>query len=276
MEIQRFFAGRTGSYSLPDGEPASFVVHDIGRLKLSSGRLAIGETSSLGSPVVVNVPPGEYRVEVTSAEVDEYYDISESRFAYVSVLLSENEPVSIEPALVEPETVQWRSEPAGGLAGVAGLHGITMSQVSCLALADAAALPEGMTGAPDTWYSTVFDTQAGGMFERMDSDEARPRGTLNAALPETKSNDRLILVIARELQYPILATKDQNGELTGIHIDMLVVGELSEALEAFEGQTAAAKYILEEAMRAEVLAEEGAERRNRGFTGLLRRVFGDT
>lgn len=274
MQIQRFLAGRTGPHPLPDGEPADFVVHDLGTLKLPSGRLALAETSSLESPVIVPVEPGEYRVELTSAGVDEYYDVSEARFAYVSLVLSEAEPVTVEPAVVEPDTVQWRTEPQGGIAGVPGLHGVNMSQIACLALADAEALPRDMPGEPETWYDSVLAGPDGGLFQRMDEPEAAPRGTVQAELPNSTTGDTITLVIARELQYPILATRDREGKLTGIHVDMLVVGELAETLQAFDGQSEWAQFELEEAMRAEVLAEEAAEQRNRGFGGWLRGVFG--
>lgn len=277
MELDRLFAGRTGSHPLPDGEPAEFVVHDLGQLRVPSGRLAIADTSNLGSPVVVPVPPGDYRVELTNANVDEFFDVRQTREAFVSLVLLEAAPAVVEPAVVEQATIQWRDEGAGGVAGIAGLHGVQMSQVSCLALSDAKALESAISGDPRSFYDTHLDPPDGGWFNMMDAPEARPRGTVNTELPDAAAGENIVLVIARELRYPIIATRDGEGRLAGVHVDMLVVGELSEALGAFEGQSKFAQYELEDAMKLEVLAEEEAEeaaRRERGLRGWLRRVLG--
>lgn len=275
MDLQRFLAGRTGQHPLPDGEPAEFVVHDLGELRVESGRLGVGETDDLAAPVVVPVPPGTYRVTLTSAEVDEYYELSGARFAYVSVVLSDEESVTLEPAAIEEGTAQWRNESQGGIGDVAGLHGIQIRRIACLALSDADALHTAIPGEPSTWYDTYIDAPEDGWFRQMDDPaHARPRGTLNTALPNSPNGENLLLVIARQLQYPILATKDREGKLTGIHIDMLVVGELAELLEAFDGRSPHAQYALEDDMRREVLAAETEAARAKRPAGWLGRLFG--
>lgn len=269
MDLQRFFALRTGPVALPDGEPAELVIHDLGTLRVASGQLAIADTTALEDPVIVPIPEGKYSVKLTVAKVREGYDLAGKREAYMSLVLSEVETVSVAPAAVDPTTRAWRDEPTGGIAGIAGLSGVKVGEIPCVAMVDAETIATGMPGSPDTWYSAFIAPDSDpGWFGRMDTEEDGPKGALNTVLPTATDGENIAMVITRTEQlYPLLASYDAAGALTGIHVDLLVLGELTEILDAYDGQSESAAWVLEqEAARARPV--EPPERK-RKFFGLF-------
>ncbi|MGP9614734.1 hypothetical protein ACT3SQ_14515 [Brachybacterium sp. AOP42-C2-15] len=110
----------------------------------------------------------------------------------------------------------------------------------------------------------------------MDIEVDGPLGTLLAALPGASDGENIAMLIARAHRlFPVLETRDAQGRATGIHIDLLVLGELSERLGAFDrANEYAAELVAEdeaEARRLEVLAEPAT---GRGLGAALRRIFG--
>ncbi|QIM17181.1 DUF4241 domain-containing protein [Leucobacter insecticola] len=244
-------------------------MEELGTLRVPSGRLAISDAIWLETPLVVSVPPGSYAVRLTSAILPERYELREKREAYLSVVFSEEPTVSLAPAVVDPESVDWDEAPADGLGGIAGLFGVPTSNLGTVAIADERGVQQGMPADPDTWYDTVIAAEDRGWFAQMGAEDNKISGALNTKLPRSINAENIVIVIARlDQRHPILETRDAEGRLTGIHIDMLVIGELCPRLGAFEGRSLDA--ITEEQIEKEFLRD--AERdRNLGF---FARLFG--
>ena len=275
MRLDGFFALKTGAVSLPDGEPATLEVHELGVLRVSSGRLAVCDTIWLEAPDVLPVPPGDYRAVATIARVAESYDLAERREAYLSLLISDRPTVSVHPAVFEAGSVDWREQPAGGLAGVPGLCGVTTSSLSSIAMVDAEAIEAGMPADADTWYDTIISPSGGpGWFSRMDTNIDGPLGSLLTELPEAKNGENIAILMARaERSFPVLETRDAEGRMTGIHIDLLVIGELSESLQAFDGQSKYAAEFAAEAEEVRLQANREASSEGRGLFARIGRFF---
>lgn len=260
MDLQQFFALRTGEIALPDGQPAELIVEELGALRVPSGRLAICDAIWLECPIIVPIPSGNHAVRLTSAIVPETYDVREKREAYLSVICSEAQSVTVGPAEVEPDSIDWGDVPSDGIGGIAGLFTVP-TPMSNVVVVDARAIRQGMPEDPDTWYDTVVAADDTGWFPRMDTEEARTIGALNAELPRAIDHENAVIVIARrEQHYPVLETRDAEGHLTGIHVDLLVVGELSELLNAFDGRDPDAIFEAEERERIAREAEIQANR----------------
>lgn len=70
MDIADFYALQTGSAPLGTGAAAKLTVRDLGNLRVPSGKVgACDPFVSLSSPLVVQVPSGDYPVRVTIADV---------------------------------------------------------------------------------------------------------------------------------------------------------------------------------------------------------------
>lgn len=275
MRLDGFFALRAGAVSLPDGEPATLQVHELGVLRVPSGRLAVCDTIWLEAPDVLPVPPGDYRAVATIARVAESYDPTERREAYLSLLISDQPTTSVHPAVFEEGSIDWREQPAGGLAGVPGLYGVTTSSLSSIAMVDAEAIETGMPADADTWYDTVISpTDGPGWFSRMDTGINGPVGSLLTELPEAENGENIAILIARtERSFPVLETRDAEGRMTGIHIDLLVIGEFSESLQTFEGRGKYAADFAAEAEEARLQANREASGEGRGLFARIGRFF---
>lgn len=268
MNLRQFFALCPGPAMLADGQQTELVVEDLGMLRLPSGRLAISDAIWLETPLVVPVPPGSYAVRLTSAILPESYETREKREAYLSVVFSEEPSVSLAPAAVEPESVDWADAPAEGLGGITGLFGVPTTDIATVTVADERGVLQGMPADPETWYDTVIAAEDGGWFSQMGAEDAEIGGTLNTRLPRSINAENIVIVNARADQhYPILETRDAEGRLTGIHLDMLVIGELCALLGAFEGRSV---HAIAEEEHEEYLARK-AELDSQGF---FSRLFG--
>lgn len=76
MHLDEFYALRTGRVFLPDREPATLEAHELGLLRVPSGRLGVCDPIWLDTPDVLPVPAGDHKVVVTMARVAENYDLS--------------------------------------------------------------------------------------------------------------------------------------------------------------------------------------------------------
>ena len=84
-------------YSPADTVPLSVV--DLGVLRVPSGRVeACDPFVTLGDGPVFEVEPGDYPVRVTIADVSKEHDGSHEREAYLSLVLADGEPASVEAA----------------------------------------------------------------------------------------------------------------------------------------------------------------------------------
>lgn len=274
LQLERFFALREGAYHLPDGEPTSLVSVALGELQLNSGRLGICDILAFETPLVVPVALGSYPLVLTLAEVAESYDLRKSRDAYLSLVLSAEPTVTVEPAPVEAGSFDWRSEPSGGVAGKQGLHGVSTGDISTVAMVDAEALLACMPEDRQTWSDEIIMGPEDGWFARMDTEIDGPWGAYFGELPLAQRGENIGVVNARSNRiFPVLVTRDAAGELTGVHIDLLVIGQLSEEMRAFDGQSELAAEFAAEAAREEEARRESALRKAER-PGWIKRLFG--
>ena len=220
MEIADHFALWSGSAPLPNGSSAKLTVHDLGVLQVPSGRVgACDPFVDLDDPVVVQLPPGAYSVRVTVADVSDEQDGSHMREAYLSLVMSEATPVLIEAA----HSIDG-APPEREACGV----GVDAGTV---AFVDAAAVSYCMPEDGSTWYDTVFDNgKDTSWFAVMDADTPLAAGLANVVMPLAPNGENVILAHSGwgDGFYPLFQTKDAQGNVIALHIDLLVVGKFAD------------------------------------------------
>ena len=217
MKADDFHALRTGQVAQPDGAVATLTVRDLGDLQVTSGRLAACDPFvNLVDPLVTLVEPGTYPVRVTVADVSEEQDGSHLREAFLSLILAEGTAATIEPAHSESAG----PPPAGQWYGV----GVDAGTV---AFTDASAIASGMPENPRTWYDELFDNgRPDSWFSLMDADGDQLPGFANIVLPRATDGANLVLSHSGwgDGFYPLVLTRDADGTVLGVHLDLLVVG----------------------------------------------------
>lgn len=217
MDIRELHALSAGLAPLPDGRRVQLSVTGLGELSVESGRLgACDPFAYLYDPVALPVTAGRYPVRVTVADVSEAQDGSHLREAYLSVVLSDAESTAVEAAPNE-----------AGVPDDGAYWGVAVD-AGTVAFVDADAVERCMPGAGSDWYSDVFDTGGDdGWFAQMDSDSPYPAGSANIVLPLASDGENVVLSHSGwgDGFFPLLRTVAADGTVTGIHIDLLVVGE---------------------------------------------------
>lgn len=216
VQLSDFFALVPGQAPLVTGAPGALTVHDLGILRVPSGTLGVADPFvALDQPITVRVPAGDYPVAVTIADVSAEQDGSHLREAYLSLVVSDAATATIEP-------VPGPDGPPedGSYFGVA-------VDAGTVAFFDAAAVESSMPGDGDSWYDDVFDTgEPGSWFDVMDSAVPLRAGTANIVMPLAEAGENVILAHSGwgDGFYPVLQSRDAEGRLTGVHIDLQVVG----------------------------------------------------
>ncbi|WP_133979949.1 DUF4241 domain-containing protein [Kribbella voronezhensis] len=197
-----------------DDETWTLTVHDLGVLRVPSGKLEASDPFvNLGEGQIIDVPPGDYPVRVTVADVSDKQDGSHLREAYLSVVLAEGEVASVGPATRVAEELP------------ADEYWVVPVDAGTVGFADADAIRSGMPG--DDWYDEVFDNgKDDSWFALMDSAEHLRAGCANIVLPAATAGENVVLAHSGwgDGVYPILSTLDATGRSLAIHIDLLVVG----------------------------------------------------
>ncbi|KQP57787.1 DUF4241 domain-containing protein [Agreia sp. Leaf283] len=221
MRLSDFFALVPGDAPLVTGAAGELTVHELGVLRVPSGTLGAADPFvALDRPITVRIPPGDHRVAVTIADVSTQRDGSHLREAYLSLVVSNVPTASVEP-VPGPD---GPPEP-GSFFGVA-------VDAGTVAFFDADAVEASMPNDGDSWYDEVFDTgEPGSWFDIMDSDAPLRAGTANIEMPLARSGENVILAHSGwgDGFYPVLQTLDADGRLTGVHIDLQVVGSPPDA-----------------------------------------------
>lgn len=209
---EHFFALTTGR---PEGTPHAQTVHDLGVLRVASGRLEASDPFvGLGEGLVVAVPVGTYPVRVTVADVSDAQDGSHEREAYLSLVLADG----------EVDHVSFL-EPVGADPAPEGEHYGVGVDAGTVAFADADAIGRCM---PDgDWYDDVFDDGTDtSWFSLMDSADHLRAGCANITMPNATAGENVVLCHSGwgDGFYPVLGTYAANGTLLGVHIDLGVAG----------------------------------------------------
>ncbi len=204
-EMGRFHALLEGVVE-DDGQVRALTVDDLGILKVPSGRVEASDPFvTLGSGVAIEVPPGEYPVRVTIADVSDEQDGGHLREAYLSLILADGQCSIVELASED------------GVCVDAGT----------VAFADAVAIERCMP--PDeNWHEDLFDDETEhSWFARMDDPDHLRSGCANIVMPLATAGENVILAHSGwgDGLYPVLRTLDAHGNTLGLHIDLLVVGQ---------------------------------------------------
>ena len=188
-------------------------VHDLGNLMVPSGRLEASDPFvDLGGGPTIRVPPGEYPVRVTVADVSDAQDGSHLREAYLSLVLAEGDPA--RSAVLTPEGCEPAPE--------GEFHGVPVD-AGTVAFADADAVRRCMPAGD--WYSEVFDTgRDDSWFSLMDSGDHLIPGCANVVMPAATSGENVVLCHSGwgDGFYPIVGTYDGEFRLLAVHLDLQV------------------------------------------------------
>jgi hypothetical protein len=220
MDLADFYALQTATAPLLGERDVKLSVVDLGVLRVPSGLLGASDPYvELDEGVVIPIPPGDYPVRVTIADVSEEQDGSHPREAYLSVVLSDSPTTTVAAA-----SGVDGPPPEGQYFGV----GVDAGTV---AFVDSAAVAASMPADGGTWYDDVFDSESpDAWFTIMDNDAPLPAGLANIVMPLAADGENVVLSHSGwgDGWYPVLETRNSDGELTGIHIDLQVVGVVEE------------------------------------------------
>ncbi|WP_433163798.1 DUF4241 domain-containing protein [Kribbella sp. CA-247076] len=214
---ENFRALRPGPVEV-DRRTWTLTVHELGVLRVPSGRLeACDPFVTLGAAPVFDVPPGDYPVHVTVADVSEAQDGSHLREAFLSLHLADGEVARVEAATSPDEAL---GEDEFWMVGV---------DAGTVAFVDAEAVRTGMPAGD--WYEDVFDNgRDDSWFALMDSPDHVREGCANIVLPLATQGENVVLAHSGwgDGAYPVVRTVDADGRTLGVHIDLLVVGPESD------------------------------------------------
>lgn len=216
MDIAELYALTPGPAPLVTGAPGDLTVRDLGIVRVASGTLGIADPFvALDRPLTLPIAPGDYPVKVTVADVSQEQDGSHLREAYLSVLISSEPAVTVEP-IPGPD-----GPPEEG-----SFFGVPVD-AGTVAFFDADAVEASMPPGGDNWYDDVFDTdEPNSWFAVMDSDSPHPAGTANIVMPRATAGENVVLSHSGwgDGFYPVLQTLDAAGRLVAVHIDLQVAG----------------------------------------------------
>jgi hypothetical protein len=204
-----------------DGRPCALHVVDCGELVIPTGQLLACDPFAMMLPsdnATIALPPGQYPVKVTVADVSEQSDGSHLREAYATLLLSERPEATrrpltpLRPGETAPELEADEFIGFGVDAGTA-------------CFVDAGALAYGM---PDesTWHDDLFDSgEDNSWFSRMDDPNHIQYGIANIPLPLARDGANIILIHSGwgDGHYPIVGGFDAAGNLVRVHLDFFVI-----------------------------------------------------
>jgi hypothetical protein len=199
-KMHALFEGR-----INDGDrDLTLTVHDLGTLKVPSGKVEASDPFvTMGmSGVIIDVPPGEYPVRVTVADVSAEQDGSHEREAYLSLVLADGVVDMVELA------------DEGGVMVDAGTVAFTDAE------AIARCMPE------DNWYDSLFDDGSDdSWFSLMDDPGHLRAGCANIVMPLATAGETVVLSHSGwgDGIYPVLRTRDAGGKALALHIDLRVV-----------------------------------------------------
>ncbi|MDO5080267.1 DUF4241 domain-containing protein [Buchananella hordeovulneris] len=189
---------------------------ELGTLRIHSGAVeACDPFFDLGNGVRFQAPNGDHRAVVTVADVSGRQDGSHLRESYLSLLFSDAPTARLAlatPLLGPDEEEHTYSAWVGVETGTVAFTDRTVLQFM-----------------PDVnHYDELFDSgQPDSWFALMDNPHHIARYVANIPLPLGQAGENLVLSHSGwgDGVYPVLATYAADGNLTGLHIDLLVVND---------------------------------------------------
>lgn len=202
MPVGGFFGARSGRANGDEGQAIDLVIKQIGVLAIPSGVLGVVDPfAALDAPLEVQLERGTYRVLLTLGSYPEQDDSGFTDAAYLSLVLADGDPISVEPV---PGTF------VGGQLYGATTWGGFVGFVDAVAAVGHTVPPE----------SDVFEE-----WLKMAGED--PHGLLDVTLPWATRGENVIGIMSPndEGQYPLYMTRDADGKPLAVHVDFLVVGE---------------------------------------------------
>lgn len=194
-----------------------------GKLTLPSGQLMVCDPFTAmreSGNHYYQVPPGEYEVIVTLADLSPDSAQDHVREAYATLVLdatrTEHSRQFLE--LTPNGKPSFQSLKRGEFFG----YGVDAG-TACFA--DAQAIATDMP-AEDTWYETLFENDSEACwFAQMDDNSLIREGIANILLPINNNDNNLILFHSGwgDGEFPIIGGYDEQGKLIAVHTDFLVV-----------------------------------------------------
>lgn len=205
-------------------ENGSYIlsVMDCGKLHLPTGQLVACDPfvflDKTDNPSVA-VPPGDYPVRVTLADVSDKSDGSHMREAYATLLIDET-ATEVSRRIITPLPEGIADAEIGDDGDY---HGFPVD-AGTACFVDGGALA---TGMPDgNWYDAVFDNESADCwFKRMDDPTHIRPGLANVPLPLAKAGENIVIIHSGwgDGFYPVVGGYDAAGRLVRVHIDFMVV-----------------------------------------------------
>lgn len=211
MDITRFHALTIGPVDDPEGGSGLLSIRELGTVKVPSGRLGVSDPFlNFHEPLTFEVAPGEYPVRATMVDVSEDADGSDLVEGYVSVVLSQGVPVELVPAVAVFESDD-EDEDDDEDEGDFDMFGIPVEE-GAVAFADAAA-SEAM---PEDAKLQLYP-----------EDDESPDMAADVTMGWASNGENVVVSGSGfgEGFYPVVATKDADGSLVAIHVDLMVVGD---------------------------------------------------
>jgi hypothetical protein len=210
---------------------------DCGLLKMPSGKLVTCDPFAglqKQNNNFVQIPAGNHKVIVTLADVSEAKDGSHIREAYASLII-QADAVEEKRELLCPS--KQGHSPVENLAEGDFIGFPVDAGTACFV--DDQSVEQGMPD-PATWYEGLFENEKEDCwFNLMDSQTHIRNGIANIDLPESKSQENLILFHSGwgDGVYPVIGGYDDAGQLVAVHIDFMVIDDLSDEDESEETET---------------------------------------
>ncbi|MDO4260173.1 MAG: DUF4241 domain-containing protein [Actinomycetaceae bacterium] len=216
MAIDTFYALVEGTIPTPPQAKALYPqdtlalsVIDLGTLTITSGFVLAGDPLvHLEAGPQFPLPPGEYPVKVTVADLSAQQDGSNIKHIYLSLLLGQGEPAIKEPI------ASTNSEPNND--GYHCFFGDTdqVAFVDPTHLARYAHLPED----GNAWVDMVSNNWN----QFIEAPHCYPKGMANIAFPGAENGENIVIATTsgHDCVFPVALTRDSQGQALGLHIDM--------------------------------------------------------
>ncbi|MBO0703447.1 MAG: DUF4241 domain-containing protein [Candidatus Dormibacteraeota bacterium] len=197
------------------GRPCGLQVVDLGTLYLPSGRLCCFDPLAEFPDEMpfIAVRPGRYGVRATLADFSRGLDGSDTRAAYLSLLVQR-----AREELRRPLQPVYRSGRRARFLEDDAFWGVAV-ETGVAAMVDQEAF-ERLTG--DAWFDDLPDQWT----RAMDDLRQIRQGLANVPLPDAEAGESLVLcqTADNEGYYPIMGSYDRRGHLLAVHLDFGVVG----------------------------------------------------
>ncbi len=208
-----FHAMEDGVVTRSNGASVTLRTVDAGVLRVPSGLVEASDPFDyLGEGLTFPVPPGEYPVVLTMADVSPAQDGSLEREAYLSLKLADGDVDVVKAGL------STLGEPEDGVP-----YGVSVDE-DLAGFADHVAA-SGCVPTSD-WYDEILDVEDDeSWISLVDSADHIQKGVANIVMPWATAGENVVMCQPSWGRgfYPVMASYDSDGTLLGLHIQLIDV-----------------------------------------------------